>query len=115
MMVKVRVNDRQTGDFVVDTGATLVTLSRRFADRLQIATTGAPSLLAQTANGVTSGALVALDKLELQGIHAARVPAAVVENLGTVDGLLGMSFLSRFDLHRSQAVLAIDARSAGTK
>ena len=115
MMVKVRVNDRQTGDFVVDTGATLVTLSRRFADRLQIATTGGPSLLAQTANGVTSGALVALDKLELQGIHAARVPAAVVENLGTVDGLLGMSFLSRFDLHRSQGILAIDARSSGTK
>lgn len=110
VVVRVRVNSRQTGQFIVDTGATLVVLSRAFAQRSGISTDGAPVLFAQTANGVTSGALVALDRVELQGVSAARVPAAVVDDLGTIDGLLGMSFLSRFDLRQSDGLLELTAR-----
>jgi aspartyl protease family protein len=110
VVVTVRINSRETGEFIVDTGATLVVLSRTFAERAGISTRGAPSLLAQTANGVTSGALVALDRVELQGVHAARVPATVVDTLGKVDGLLGMSFLARFDLRHSEGLLELSAR-----
>jgi aspartyl protease family protein len=110
VVVKVLINSRVTGEFIVDTGATLVVLSRAFAERAGISTRGAPSLLAQTANGVTSGALVALDRVDLQGVHAARVPATVVDNLGGVDGLLGMSFLARFDLRHSEGLLELSAR-----
>jgi aspartyl protease family protein len=110
VVARVRVNGRETGQFVIDTGATLVVLSRAFADRSRISTSGASVLLTQTANGVTSGPLVALDKVELQGVHAARVPATVADNLGSVDGLLGMSFLARFELRHSDGLLELTAR-----
>jgi clan AA aspartic protease (TIGR02281 family) len=110
MMVEARVNNREVGEFVVDTGATLVVLSRDFANRLGIRTGGAPTILTETANGVTRGAVVSLNEIEVQGIRAARVVAVVVERLAD-DGLLGMSFLSRFDLAQKGGVFEIRARA----
>jgi clan AA aspartic protease (TIGR02281 family) len=110
LLAKVRVNDRETGTFIVDTGATLVVLSRAFADKLKLDTSSAPRLFAQTANGPTTGFAVTVDKIEVQGVKAARVPAAVVDGLGNIEGLLGMSFLSRFDLKQESAQLEISAR-----
>jgi clan AA aspartic protease (TIGR02281 family) len=110
MTARVRINERDCGTFIVDTGATLVVLSRRAAVLLGLNLTGAPRLYTQTANGVGSGSAVVLDLVEVQGVRAARVSAAVVDELVGVDGLLGMSFLSRFDLHRSNGVLEIKAR-----
>lgn len=51
-----------------------------------------------------------MDKVEVQGVKAARVPAAVIDGLGSIDGLLGMSFLSRFDLKQAAGLLEITAR-----
>lgn len=110
MTARVRVNGRDCGTFIVDTGATLVVLSRRAAVSLALNLAGAPRFYTQTANGVGSGSAVVLDKVEVQGVRAARVSAAVVDELVGVDGLLGMSFLSRFDLNRSNGVLEIKAR-----
>lgn len=110
MTAPVRINGRDCGTFIVDTGATLVVLSRRAAALLALNLAGAPRLYTQTANGVGSGSAVVLDKVEVQGVRAARVSAAVVDELVGVDGLLGMSFLSRFDLNRSNGVLEIKTR-----
>jgi aspartyl protease family protein len=110
LLAKVRINDREGGTFIVDTGATLVALSRALADKLGIDTRDAPRLLAQTANGPSTALAVTLDKIELQGVKAARVPAAIVDGLGRVEGLLGMSFLSRFDLKQQDGQLEITAR-----
>ncbi len=110
LMAKVRVNDQVTGTFIVDTGATLVVFSRAFADKLKLDTSGAPRLLAQTANGPGTGFAVTVDRVEVQGVKAARVPAAVVDGLGNIEGLLGMSFLSRFDLKQDATELSITAR-----
>ncbi len=80
---------------LVDTGATIVALSRRDAERIGLA----PHQLdytsrVQTANGVARVARVTLDEISLGGIIVRDVSAAVVDApLGT--SLLGMSFLGR--------------------
>jgi predicted aspartyl protease len=52
---------------------------------------------------VKFGRLFHSEKIELGGVVAHRVPAVLLENeLGSADGLLGMSFLSRFTLQLSQ-------------
>jgi predicted aspartyl protease len=52
----------------------------------------------QTANGTTSAKLATVDSVKLDGLYAASVPTIIAsKSLGNgIDGLLGMSFLSRF-------------------
>jgi clan AA aspartic protease (TIGR02281 family) len=107
---QVRINDKVTGTFVVDTGATFVALNRTFAEKLQLDLTDAPPFLVQTANGVAAGTGVVLEKMSVRGLHASRVPAALVSGLGDIDGLLGMSFLTRFELLQTGDSLQISTR-----
>lgn len=80
---------------LVDTGATMVALSRRDAERIGIL----PHQLdysgrAQTANGVARVAHVTLDELTLGEISVRDVPAAVID-APLPTSLLGMSFLGK--------------------
>ena len=109
-LAKVRINDKESGTFVVDTGATLVVLSTQVAQRLQLDLNGAPLFLAQTANGVSAGTGIVLDRVAVQGLQASQVPAAIVDGLGDIDGLLGMSFLTRFELRQSGDALQLSTR-----
>lgn len=83
-------------DFIVDTGASQVVLSKDDAESVGIN----PDELryfgsAQTANGVVPTAPVILDTIELGGILDANVRAVV--NGGEMDGsLLGMTYLNAF-------------------
>ena len=53
-----------------------------------------------TANGVSYGRLFHTERVSLGGVTAHRVPAVIMKDgLGDIDGLLGMSFLSRFSVH----------------
>jgi clan AA aspartic protease (TIGR02281 family) len=113
IQAKTRVNGHATGVFVVDTGASFVTLSLAFADRSGIDLTSSSKVLLDTANGRSIGAFILLDAVAVEGLTALHVPAVVVEGLGPgVDGLLGLSFLSRFDLRQQNGVLEIAAKSA---
>jgi len=83
-------------DFLVDTGATVVALRERDANRLGIFPrpteyTGRTS----TANGVIAVAPVRLSSLEINGIRVYDVPAVVIPDKSLSENLLGMSFLSR--------------------
>jgi aspartyl protease family protein len=84
-------------NFVVDTGATELVLSRRDAERVGID----PDRLvyqgrARTANGEVRTARVVLDEVGLGGMLDNRVTAWV--NEGRMDiSLLGMSYLRRFE------------------
>jgi aspartyl protease family protein len=84
-------------DFVVDTGATDMVLSREDAARIgldpaSLAYTG----IASTANGEVRTARVRLDEVSLGGITDRGVAASV--NAGEMSGsLLGMSYLHRFE------------------
>jgi aspartyl protease family protein len=83
-------------DFMVDTGATVVALRERDANKLGIFPrpseyTGRTS----TANGVIAVAPVRLSSLEINGIRVYDVPAVVIPDQALSVNLLGMSFLSR--------------------
>ena len=67
-------------------------------------------MLLQTANGPRPGHLITVQAIEVQGVKAARVPAVVIDDLGGgIDGLLGLSFLSRFDLKQTRGTFEIAA------
>jgi predicted aspartyl protease len=61
---------------------------------------------------VTTGPLVTLERLEVQDAKAFRVAAVVVDDLGKLDGLLGLSFLSRFDIDQRRDAIIVRARKA---
>ena len=84
-------------NFVVDTGATQVVLSRQDAVRIGLDPAALSYLgMANTANGVVRTASVRLDTVSLGAITDTRVRAVV--NDGQMDGsLLGMTYLNNFD------------------
>lgn len=109
-LTPVSINGTDVGTFLVDTGATEVVLSRRMADKLRLDLNGAPTFLAETANGISTCTGVVLDQVSVQGLRANHVAAAVSDGLGSVDGLLGMSFLTRFELWQDGASLKLSTR-----
>ena len=83
-------------DFMVDTGASLVALRERDANKLGIFP--APrdyTARTSTANGVIAVAPVRLSSLEINGIRIYDVGAVVIPDKALGVNLLGMSFLSR--------------------
>ncbi|MFN7694301.1 MAG: TIGR02281 family clan AA aspartic protease [Burkholderiales bacterium] len=95
--------------FLVDTGATTVSISKRDADRMRIRyTTGQPVQL-QTANGVISGHLITLDRVRLGDVEISGVQATVADR-DMPFALLGNSFLSRFNMKRDNETLILDRR-----
>jgi|CXWL01.1.fsa_nt_gi aspartyl protease family protein len=83
--------------FVVDTGATLVTLPGGDAKRLGIDyLKGEPGTM-QTAAGPTPAYRVKLDKVRIGGIELNNVDGVVIEK-GLNVALLGMSFLNRVEM-----------------
>ena len=89
--------DDQSIEFLVDTGATSVMLSRSDAKRIGISTENLAYLETfTTANGEIRAAPVRLGDVSVQGIAFGPVRAWVSE--GEMDiSLLGQSFLLRFD------------------
>jgi clan AA aspartic protease (TIGR02281 family) len=94
---KVEINGVE-GTFIVDTGASFVTLTRGFAGKAKPRMLTTEAVEMQTANGATSATLATVETVKLAGLYASSVPAIIAsKSLGDgVDGLLGMSFLSRF-------------------
>ena len=98
------------GAFVVDTGATYVTLAAATAENAHVPYRAAQKVKIRTANGEREGALVVLRRVEVGPLVADHVLAVVVDDLGPgVDGLLGMSFLSRFDVRQADGAFTIGA------
>lgn len=94
--------------FVVDTGASVVALTREDARRLGLD----PESLnyatpVSTANGQTKAAEIELDHVSVAGARVDHVPAMVVHD-GLQTSLLGMSYLgrlSRFEATRTALIL----------
>lgn len=97
MRVQVRLNDRVTAPFYVDTGASDVVIPERVAQELGLETDGARTALYGTANGIIQQTLVTLDSVELGGARAEKVPASISTSMST--GLLGLSFFNHFEYH----------------
>lgn len=100
--VRVKVNDVE-GTFIVDTGASFVSLTRGFAERAGVAVEGARKVRLQTASGVSNGLLATAASIKVGKVRATDVTAVVHQEQSRpfgekIDGLLGQSFLSRFDV-----------------
>ena len=86
--------------FLVDTGATTVSLSSADANRLGIDyRKGQPGLMG-TANGTAIAYKVKLDNVRVGDIVANNVDASVLEGSQIPFALLGMSFLNRMEMKR---------------
>lgn len=93
---QVKLNGKVTGTFIVDTGATSVSISRSLADKLGL-TAPTREVRVRTAAGIKTAQLTSLDAVQTQGARARHVEAVILEDFGE-DGLLGLSFLSRFEV-----------------
>src|SRR5215471_6727142 len=96
----VTINGRR-GIFILDTGATFVALKRAFAKKASVVVDEGSAVRLHTANGITDGKLGRAATVQLRSLHAKDVPIVVEDDAKAtfgdgIDGLLGMSFLSRF-------------------
>ena len=95
--------------FLVDTGATAVALSSADATRLGIDYRKGQRGLVGTANGTATAYRVKLDTVQVGGIVANNVDAAVLEGSLPM-ALLGMSFLNRTDMKREGQTMVLIKR-----
>ena len=114
VMVKAEINGVR-GLFILDTGATYVAMKSNFADRAKISQAGAGEITMATANGLTKAKLAKADKVTLGKLAATNVPVAIqntdAKSYGAgVDGLLGMSFLSRFEVQMANGSIEVRTR-----
>ncbi|MFH0855928.1 MAG: retropepsin-like aspartic protease [Candidatus Omnitrophota bacterium] len=106
--VSVKLNGKVSAGMVLDTGASLVMITKKIAQELGIDLSGVkPDLKALVVDGRKMNAKrVIIESMEVQGVVAKKVEAAVLLDdagvSGFGDGLLGMSFLKRFNFKVDQ-------------
>ncbi len=91
--VRALVNRRASVEFMVDTGASVVALTRKDALKMGFN----PNQLdykweIRTAGGITRGASIVIDSIKINQVHIRNVEAMVLET-DLEQSLLGMSFL----------------------
>jgi aspartyl protease family protein len=87
--------------FILDTGASFVVLKDSFAKKANVDIDQGSTVQIHTANGIASAKLGRARTVQLRSLKAADVPLVVEADSSATfgaDGLLGLSFLSRFDL-----------------
>ncbi|MCC6474740.1 MAG: TIGR02281 family clan AA aspartic protease [Burkholderiales bacterium] len=95
--------------FIVDTGATVVSLSSSDAERLGIDyRKGRPAVI-RTAGGLAGAWRIRLDSVRVGAIALNDVEALVAENQA-MPALLGMSFLNRVDMRREGQTMTLTKR-----
>jgi aspartyl protease family protein len=89
--------------FILDTGAAFVALKDSFAKKAKVEIEAGSSVHLHTANGIAEGQRGRADTIQLRSLKAKSVPVVVEADSAAaygdgVDGLLGLSFLSRFNV-----------------
>ena len=107
--VKGKINGVATR-FLVDTGATFVTLSGNHANRLKIDYRKGKYSSAQTASAVVPVWQIRLASVSIGGIELKNVEATVIAGEQPFDVLLGNSFLRHTRIQQAGAVLEIEKR-----
>ena len=98
-------------DFLVDTGASVVAISERQARALGIDFFNAQNRsTVVTAQGEVPSYLVTLAEVNVGGITANNVQAAVIEGDYPVDVLLGMSYLRNVRMRENAGVLLLERK-----
>jgi aspartyl protease family protein len=103
-----QINGRAV-QFMVDTGATLVILSEADAKRINLPFEQGQKVRVSTANGGAVGYQVRLDSVKVGDAQVFAVPAIVLPQAMPYV-LLGNSFLTRFQMQRSNDQLTLERR-----
>ena len=105
MMVEALLNNKVKVNLILDTGASIVALSRKAGEELGIDLTDTKKDIMEMclADGSkTTAKAVILDSIKVQDVEVKNVMAAImldqVPTIGVTEGLLGMSFLNKFNL-----------------
>ena len=104
-----KINGRTTR-FLVDTGATYVTMSGRYARSLDIDYTRGRQSAAQTASAIVPVWQIQLDSVSVGGITVRNVTATVIVGDKPYDVLLGNSFLEHTHMQKAGSVLELKKR-----
>ena len=83
-------------EFLLDTGATVVSVPDHLATRLGLER--GPSRVAQTANGLITTHATTLDSVKIGAIELTGINASINPHSATREVLLGMSFLKHLQL-----------------
>jgi aspartyl protease family protein len=102
------------GNLILDTGATFVSITSQFASRARISTEPGNQLTMKTAGGSALAEIGYANSVAVGKAEASGVVVAVHRNADNpfgnrVDGLLGMSFLSRFNMTLSPNAIELRA------
>ena len=102
------------GNFILDTGATYVSVTSEFAKKAKVTVEGATVISMKTVGGAVSAHLSHANKVAVGSAEAQNVPLAVIIAPvdpfgGRLDGLLGMSFLARFKVTITQSGMELKA------
>ena len=96
-IVDATINRKGKVKLMLDTGASLISLSPEVCRKLGIKETlKLPAIQMQTANGISQNKLIALDKVKIGDAEVDLVEASIGKKIPGIGGLLGMSFLSNF-------------------
>lgn len=120
IIVEALLNGKVKASLVLDTGASLVVLSKRIGEELGID-------MEETKNGImefrladgrrTKAKTIILDSVRIQDVELNKVMAAVlldqINDPVLRDGLLGMSFLSQFNLKMDLKSMKITLEKIG--
>ncbi len=104
-----QINGRAV-QFLVDTGATSVSIPASIAESAGIDYRKGPRGLTQTANGVAAAYKVVFDSVTVGDVTLYQVDGIVMEGKGMDIALLGMSFLNRMEMKRDGAQMTLVKR-----
>jgi len=104
-----KINNRNT-KFLLDTGATFISISSLEADKLRLNYKSARKGVVQTASDVVPVWHIKLDNVKVGGISVANVDAVVLEGVNPKPILLGMSFLKHVKMQRNGAAMLIEQK-----
>ena len=99
----------QATQFLVDTGATSISISQIEAERMGLRYRDGSRLMTQTANGVVPAYQVQLANVRVGEVEVRNVEAIVIPGQMS-HVLLGNSYLTRFQMRRDNEILTLDLR-----
>lgn len=106
--VTARINNKGTVRFLVDTGATMVTISYAEAKRLKITLPREEEpITIVTANGTSTAYKVKLDRIQIGNIALNNIDAIIAKGNKLDIGLLGMSFLNRMIVKHNGSIMTL--------